>query len=177
MPERKGEKRSILKKVLGTFSRNEQGSMNEEETVPLISMEEFNRLMDEVDWIQISRGGNYDNREAVTSFNINAQEIKDISQKSRDFLKISEGNSENTSLLFSLHHYEGIQARVVVQNKERRIQYLFDVERASCVASFQTLRGESWEVNPEVVHSLPDIEKVLKAGRKAKDLIDRPSSP
>ncbi len=174
MPERKKWKRPFLKRILNNITGDRDGKLYHDETEPLISIDEFYRLLSEIDLIQISGVGKHDRSKAITSFSVETEEMKGISQRAREFLSISK---KTASIQFSLYHRGGNSSWVAIENKEKRIQFVFDTQKTSCVAYLQTLKGESWDNHPEVIHPFPDVEKVLKVGRNLKNLINRSGSP
>ena len=173
MSERQGEERPILKRLLSNITGNEDGNFYDDETEPLISIDEYNRLLGEIDLIQIFGVGKHDWSRAITSFRVEVEEMKGISQRAREFLSISK---ETAFIQFSLYHRGENSSWVAIGNKEKRIQFVFDNQKTSCVAYLQTLEGESWDNHPEVIHPFPDVEKVLKVGRNLKKLVNRSGS-
>jgi len=133
-----------------------------DDTEPLLPIDKFDRLLIDIDSIQINMEGDYDSGTGIIRKEFGIETFSVLTERVKIFLGISEDCLDNSKLRFSLYHSGEDNSWLAVSNRVNRLKITLDAGKHSCETQLQTKVMGDWVTIPEAVHPLPDVEQIVR---------------
>ena len=133
-----------------------------DDTEPLLPIDKFDRLLIDIDSIQINMEGDYDSGTGIIRKEFGIETFSVLTERVKKFLGISDNCSEISGLRFSLYHSGEDNSWVAISNGLNRLKITLDTSKHSCEPQLQSKVMGKWVALPDALHPLPDIEQIVR---------------